>query len=104
MVVCIAPSDQRNHHDEALQTLHRLATCDHSDDSVEFCFDVARHQYSALVPGESDGDLTGDLSLSIYNDLKLSEYIAEDDNYTTREIRHFSLTARGREVAASVAH
>lgn len=103
MIVRIAPADQRRPHEEALQTLEQLASCD-DEGRVEFRFDVSLHRYAALSPAGFDCDMSGDLSLAAYNDLKLSEYILENDSFTTRETRRFSLTARGREIAASVTH
>lgn len=101
MAVRDAPTDRMNYDDDALRTLRQLATSEHGASDIVFYFDVSLQRYSTLAPDSTDATMTGELSLAIYNDLKLSQYIVEDDNHTTRDLRRFSLTARGRQVAAS---
>ncbi len=102
MAICIARTDQSNHHDDVLRVLRQLVSGEVNGDGTEFCFDVQGHRYSIVKPSGSIGN-TDELSLAIYNDLKLSQYIAEDDNLTTREARHFTLTTRGRQFVAALA-
>jgi hypothetical protein len=102
MAVCIESTKSSNHHDEARQALRRIASFDLGHDDVQFCFDVAMRHFHVLLPNGIDTEMGGNLSLAIYNDLKLSQYIVEDDNHTTRQLRRFSLSALGRRVAANV--
>ena len=102
MAVRVALSDHTHHQDDVLRTLRRLVDCERESGKVEFFFDVSLQQYSALSQAGTVPAVSGDLTLAIYNDLKLSQYILEDDGLFTRERRHFSLTARGRQVAASI--
>ncbi len=104
MTLSAAPIRPTNHHhDDVLSTLQKLASYDNDDKSVEFCFDVPLHQFF-VVANTSNLETVevGNLSLAIYNDLKLSQFIREDDNYTTFDKRRFSLTDRGRLMAETI--
>ena len=100
MATYVAPADSTPHHDNVLRTLSRLVECEDDTDDVEFFFEVPLQRYSVLARGGCLPVMSGDLTLAIYNDLKLSQYIIEDDNLTTYTRRCFSLTDRGRRVAS----
>lgn len=100
MVVSYTAVEQRNHHSEALRMLRRLASLQEDIPDASFSFDVPHHHCDLVAPRNGQPATAGDLSLAIYNDLKLSQYLREDDNVSTRERRRFALTDRGREVAA----
>ncbi|MGA7672015.1 MAG: hypothetical protein WBW04_16420 [Nitrolancea sp.] len=97
MALSASQTDETNHHIEALRALRHIASCENGIDLAEFCFEVPLHRCSLMT---SASQLVGDLSLAIYNDLKLSQYLLEEDHSSTRDQRHFRLTSLGRSVAA----
>jgi len=81
----------------ALRTLRELTDCENDCTPTQFCFTVPLHRCSPMTP---EYFRVVDLSLAIYNDLKLSQYILEQDHNSTRDERHFMVTPLGRSVAA----
>ncbi len=100
MAICIAPTGSTPHHDNVLRTLCRLVDSEHESGGTKFVFDVPLQRYAVLAHEGCLPVISGDLTLAIYNDMKLSQYIIEDDNPTTSGLRRFWLTDRGRQVAA----
>jgi hypothetical protein len=100
MAVSFTLVEHTNHHGAALLMLRRLAALQADQANASFSFDVSRQRCDLVASGNGQIATAGELSLAIYNDLKLSQYIREDDNLSTREQRHFSLTDRGHAVAA----
>lgn len=69
-------------------------------ESVAFRFDVRGGWYSVLPRDETQEiPMTAPISLATYNELKLSQYLVEDAEHSTRYERQFSLTDRGRLLA-----
>ncbi len=67
---------------------------------MTFRFDVRSGCYAALNRQEAnENPASGAISLAIYNELKLSQYLVEDAEHSTRFERQFSLTDRGRHLA-----
>lgn len=102
MAIRTASTSRMNYHDDALHVLQCLAQREQGSENIVFSFDVPLHRCTVVCPGGVEDDATGNLSLAVYNELKLSQYIVEDDHCTNRERRRFWLTARGRLVASAV--
>ncbi|MGA7671108.1 MAG: hypothetical protein WBW04_11855 [Nitrolancea sp.] len=80
--------------------LRSLADDEAGANNVVFRFDVRTGSYEVLyrqepqvVPAEAP------ITLAIYNELKLSQYVVEDAEHSTPNERQFSLTERGRHLA-----
>ena len=99
MAIYVVPTNSTSHHENVLRTLCHLVNSE-SEAGVVFIFDVPRQRYAVLVHEGCLPVMSGDLTLAIYNDMKLSQYIIEDDNLTTSGRRCFRLTDRGRHIAA----
>jgi predicted ATP-grasp superfamily ATP-dependent carboligase len=84
-----------------VQTLLRSLADDESGaGEVTFRFDVRSGSYSALRCQETkEIPATGAISLAVYNEMKLSQYLVEDAEHSTPYERQFSLTDRGRHLA-----
>lgn len=82
---------------DTLTALGELAPCVVASSDTTFMFDVPSSTYEAVVSFEPAGTLVvrGFMSLAVYNDLKLSEFIREDGVQSKPEHRHFTLTDRG---------
>jgi hypothetical protein len=80
--------------------LRSLADDEAGAADVMFRFDVRGGWYSALLRQEAQAiPASGTISLAIYNELKLSQYLVEDAEHSTPYERQFSLTERGRHLA-----
>ena len=80
--------------------LRSLADGEAGAPDVTFRFDVRGGWYSVFPRQEArEIPASGTISLAIYNELKLSQYLVEDAEHSTPHERQFSLTDRGRHLA-----
>lgn len=89
--------------DSTLDVLLNLLACDGAGPGVRFVFDVSNETYVADLPPHPFRILviSGPMSLAIYNDLKLSQFILESDVLSRPDCRWFTLTECGRAVDLS---
>lgn len=87
--------------DISMAVLQSLLACDAASREVVFGFDISNGTYLANIPAHAygTGEISGPMSLAIYNDLKLSQFIFESDKPSRPGYRRFTLTERGRRVA-----
>ncbi len=85
---------------EGLVALQALIRCETRSHTLDYSFDLRNGQYVALQRDLTrDEDLiSGPMTLANYNELKLSQYLAEDTEHSTRYVRQFSITDRGRRL------
>lgn len=84
---------------QATELLRSLADEDGAGD-VTFRFDVRNGCYSVLLRQETKRiPPAAPITLAVYNELKLSQYVVEDAEHSTPYERLFSLTDRGRHLA-----
>ncbi len=102
MATIIAARNRLNHSEDAIIVLNALCSSERTPEGVRFCFDLERREFWVAVTPLDDADGFKPLSLAIYNDLKLSQYILEEDHSSTRERRYFKLTPLGRAAAAAL--
>ena len=100
MAMIFLSQDQLNHGADTIKALGALVSDEHRHENVRFCFDLELRKYWIAMPCVDDADDTSPLSLAIYNDLKLSQYILEEDHNSRRDRRYFVLTQLGRTAAA----
>lgn len=80
--------------------LRSLADDEAGATDVTFRFDVRSGCYAKLRRQEPiEVPAPGTISLAIYNELKLSQYLIEDAEHSTANERQFSLSERGRHIA-----
>jgi len=88
----------------SLVVFRELLACVAVYPAVVFTYDVPAGTYVADIPSPVFAVLavSGPMSLAIYNDLKLSQFIREDDGQSRPGCRQFTLTEHGRrQVEAS---
>jgi hypothetical protein len=100
MAIFFLTQDQLNRNTERIEALGALVSDEHGQENVRFCFDLELRKYWIAIPCADDVNDASPLSLAIYNDLKLSQYILEEDHSSSRDRRYFVLTQLGRMAAA----
>lgn len=87
--------------DDSMSVLLALLACDAAGSDVAFGFDISNGTFMADIPVRTlaPSEISGSMSLAIYNDLKLSQFIFESDRPRRSGYRRFTLTERGRKVA-----
>ncbi len=85
---------------QVITLLRSLADDEAGASDKMFRFDV-RGGWYAMAPRQETNEVpaSGTISLAIYNELKLSQYVVEDAEHSTQYERQFSLTDRGRHFA-----
>ena len=80
--------------------LRLLADDEAGASNVTFRFNVRSGRYEVLYRQEPQVvPAAAPISLAVYNELKLSQYVVEDTEHSTPNERQFSLTERGRHLA-----